>query len=121
MSEPTPAAGPELGAEDQKLITLARATRARAHAAEGAAVRDLDGRTYAAATVSLPSLSLSAVQACVAMTVASGATGIAAAVVLGERAELAEPDAAVLGDLGGSAISVHLGDPRGTIAATVHP
>ena len=41
----------ELSAEDAKLVTLARATRARARAAEGAAVRDLDGRTYAAASV----------------------------------------------------------------------
>ena len=46
----------ELAAEDQKLVTLARATRARTGAAEGAAVRDPDGRTYAAATVDLPSL-----------------------------------------------------------------
>ena len=41
----------DLTAEDAKLVTLARATRARTGAAEGAAVRDLDGRTYAAATV----------------------------------------------------------------------
>ena len=46
----------DLSAEDAKLVTLARATRARTGAAEGAAVRDLDGRTYAAATVALPSL-----------------------------------------------------------------
>ena len=44
-----------LPAEDAKLVTLARATRARARAAEGAAVRDLDGRTYAAASVRLSS------------------------------------------------------------------
>ena len=48
-----------LSAEDRKLVTLARATRARTGAAEGAAVRDPDGRTYAAATVDLPSLRLS--------------------------------------------------------------
>ena len=47
-----PASPPaQLSAEDQKLVTLARATRARSGAAEGAAVRDSDGRTYAAATV----------------------------------------------------------------------
>ena len=33
----------ELSAEDQKLVTLARATRARTGSAEGAAVRDADG------------------------------------------------------------------------------
>ena len=41
--------------EDNKLVVLARATRARTGAAEGAALRDLDGRTYAGATVDLPS------------------------------------------------------------------
>ena len=49
-----------LVAEDAKLVTLARAARARIGAIEGAAVRDQDGRTYAAATVALPSLGLSA-------------------------------------------------------------
>ena len=86
----------ELNAEDRKLVTLARATRARTGAAEGAAVRDSDGRTYAAATVSLPSLELSAVQVCVAMAVASGSRGLDAAVVLGDATELAAPDEAVL-------------------------
>jgi len=42
-----------LPAEDAKLVTLARGARGRAAAAEGAAVRDEDGRTYAAATVEL--------------------------------------------------------------------
>ena len=42
---------PDLSPEDQKLVTLARATMARTGAPEGAAVRDLDGRTYAAAAV----------------------------------------------------------------------
>lgn len=107
---------PDLSAEDQKLVTLARATRARIQAAEGAAVRDTDGRTYAAATVDLPSLQLTAVQAVVAMAVASGSTGVDACVVLGEGQDLSEPDTAVLGDFAGSAgVTVHLGDPRGTI------
>ena len=48
-------------AEDRKLVTLARSTRARTRAAEGACVRDQDGRTYAGATVDLPSLGLTAV------------------------------------------------------------
>jgi hypothetical protein len=70
--------------EDQKLITLARSARARANAAQGAAVRDGDGRTYVAATVALPSLQLSALQVAVAMAVSSGAPGLEAAVVLGD-------------------------------------
>jgi len=111
----------DLSAEDKKLVTLARATGARIGAAEGAAVRDTDGRTYAAATVDLPSLQLSAVQACVAMAVASGSTGIDAVVVLGEAGALADPDRAVLSDFsGGAGVVAHLGDPRGSIAATIN-
>ncbi len=69
--------------EDAKLITLARSTRARTGAAQGAAVRDTTGRTYAASTVALPSLTLTALQVAVAMAVSSGASGLEAAVVLG--------------------------------------
>jgi len=109
----------ELSAEDRKLVTLARATRARTGAAEGAAVRDADGRTYAAATVSLPSLELSAVQVCVAMAVASGSHRLDAVVVLGNATELSAPDEAVLRDFGGEAVVVHLGDPKGAVSTTV--
>ena len=109
-----------LSAEDKKLVTLARATRARIQAAEGAAVRDTDGRTYAGATVDLPSLQLSAVQACIAMAVASGSTGVDACVVLGESGIVSEGDAAVLGDFSGAAGAVvHVGDARGTISGTM--
>ena len=65
-------------------MTLARSARARTRAAQGAAVRDGDGRTYVAASVELPSLQLSALQVAVAMAVSSGAPGLEAAVVLGE-------------------------------------
>jgi hypothetical protein len=106
-----------LGPEDRKLVTLARATRARTGAAQGAAVRDLDGRTYAAATVDLPSLRLGPAQACVAMAVASGARGLEAAVVLGGDGP-AEEDLAALRDLAGADLPVHHGDERGTLAGT---
>lgn len=69
--------------EDAKLVTLARAARARQSARQGAAVRDTDGRTYAATTVDLVSLSLSALQVAVAMAVSSGAPGVEAAVIVG--------------------------------------
>lgn len=106
----------DLSAEDKKLVTLARATRARIGAAEGAAARDTDGRTYAAATVALPSLQLSATHACIAMAVASGSAGIDALVLLGEAGSLADPDRAALADFAGAeGVVVHLGDPRGTI------
>ena len=68
--------------EDAKLLTLARANRARAQALEGAAVRDTDGRTYSAASVDLPSMHLSALQVAVAMAVSSGVKGLEAAVVV---------------------------------------
>lgn len=70
--------------EDEKLVTLARSARARVGAAQGAAVRDGDGRTYVAASVALPSLQLSALQVAVAMAVSSGAAKLEAAVVLGD-------------------------------------
>lgn len=109
----------ELSAEDRKLVTLARATRARTGAAEGAAVRDADGRTYAAATVDLPSLRVSAVGVCVAMAVASGAKDLEAAVVLTDAEALAAGDLDALRDLGSAGVVVHRVDARGTIAETV--
>jgi hypothetical protein len=76
----------ELPAEDAKLVTLARSARARTGGAQGAAVRDTDGRTYVAASVGLAALQLSALQVAVAMAVSSGALGLEAAVVLGDDA-----------------------------------
>lgn len=105
----------ELSAEDRKLVTLARATRARTGAAEGAAVRDLDGRTYAAATVDLPSLQVSAIGVCVAMAVASGSKGLEAVVVLGEAAEASANDLSVVKEFAGEDVPVLVGDPRGNL------
>ena len=99
-------------AEDAKLVTLARATRARARADEGAAVRDLDGRTYAAASVRLEHLDLSALEVCVAMAVSSGSAGLEAAVVLAGT----EPVLDAVRDFAGPGVPVHVGDERGTIA-----
>lgn len=56
----------QLDAEDAKLVVLARAAMARAEAGAGAAVRDVDGRTYAAAPVALSALELTGLQAAVA-------------------------------------------------------
>ena len=100
--------------EDNKLVVLAKATRARTGAAQGAALRDLDGRTYAGATVDLPSLRVSALEVCIAMAVASGARGAEAAVVLGEG----ETELGALGDFAGPGVPVHLGTPIGQIAET---
>jgi len=109
----------ELPAEDKKLVTLARATRARTGAAEGAAVRDSDGRTYAAATVVLPSLQISALGVCVAMAVASGSKGLEAAVVLGSAGSVADADLAAVRDFAGVGVVVHRGDAKGAVAETL--
>jgi hypothetical protein len=105
-------------AEDRKIITLARAARARIGAAEGASVRDTDGRTYAATSVRLPSLQLSAVQVAVAMAVSSGAPGLEAVAVNGPDA-LTEADRTAISDLGGSGVVVWLTDAAGAVRERV--
>lgn len=105
----------ELDPEDAKLVTLARAARARTGAAEGAAVRDDMGRTYAAASVDLPSLTLSALQAAVAAAVSSGAQQLEAAAVVTEQQSIDRDSTAAAADLGvGSPI---VADPDGTVRA----
>ncbi|MCA1227822.1 cytidine deaminase [Saccharopolyspora sp. 6M] len=89
----------ELDAEDAKIVTLARSARARTGAAEGAAVRDTDGRTYAACTVELPSLRLTALQVAVATAAASGAEGLEAAAVVTDAAEVSADSVAAVRDL----------------------
>ena len=89
----------DIDPEDAKLVTLARSVRARNGAAEGAAVRDLDGRTYNASTVALPSLQLTALQAAVAAAVSSGAEGLEAAVVVTDSATLDEQSVKAVRDL----------------------
>lgn len=101
--------------EDQKILTLARGTRARTRAAEGASVRDTDGRTYAAASVDLPSLRLSAVQVAVAMALSSGSRGLEAVAVLSDAAGIREEDLAVVRDFAGSGVAVLLGTPDGAV------
>jgi hypothetical protein len=105
---------PDLSSEDAKLITLARAARARTGAVEGAAVRDGDGRTYAATTVSLPSLSLTALQLAVATAVASGAGTLEAAAVVTEASALDELGQAAVRDMSPVA-PVHIAGPDGAL------
>ncbi|MGD0553466.1 MAG: cytidine deaminase [Streptosporangiaceae bacterium] len=103
--------------EDLKLITLARASRARAEASEGAAVRDQTGRTYSAATVTLPSLRLSALQVAVAMAASSGAESLeAAAVVTTTNPQPA--DLSAVRDLGKTA-TVFVAAADGTLRETI--
>ena len=105
-------------AEDTKLVTLARGARARVGAAEGAAVRDQDGRTYAAATVALPSLTLTALQLAVASAAAAGATLIEAAAVVTEAATLERLGHAAVRDLNESA-PIHVAGADGKLLGTV--
>jgi hypothetical protein len=113
VSEVTP------GEEDLKIITLARSSRARVAASEGAAVRDEIGRTYTAAAVALPSLRLSALRLAVAMAVSSGARKLEAAALVSD-ADLDPGDLAVVRDLGPGATVFHAA-PDGTILRTLTP
>jgi len=101
--------------EDKKILTLARSTRARTGAAQGASLRDTDGRTYAAASVDLPSLRLSAVQVAVAMAASSGAPGLEAVALLGEPAEATADDLAAVRDLAGSGVPILVGTADGKV------
>ena len=102
-----------LSPEDAKIVTLARSVRARTRAHEGACVRDLDGRTYAGATVELPSLRLSAVAVAVAMAASSAATGLEAVAVLGDADSVSAEDLAVVRDFAGPGVPVLRGGPDG--------
>ena len=108
------------GPEDEKIITLARAARARVAAAEGAAVRDETGRTYAAAAIALPSLQLSALHLAVAMAVSSGATNLEAAALVSDGSAPDPGDIAAVRELGPDAVVFHAA-PDGTVLATLRP
>lgn len=106
-----------LAAEDAKLVTLARGARVRVGAPEGAALRDETGRTYASASVTLPSLHLSALQAVVAQAVAAGARGVEAAVLVVDHGGADADGVAAVRDLGGVGVALLAVDAKGT----VHP
>ncbi len=108
---------PDLQPEDAKLVTLARSARGRTGAPEGAAVRDTDGRTYVAASVALPSLRLSALQAAVAAAVSSGVTALEAAAVVSDAGAVEEAGLAAVHDLTAGA-PVHLAGPDGVVRGT---
>lgn len=105
MSDDTTSAPVPDDAEDRKIITLARAARARAGARQGACVRDGDGRTYAATSIALASLSLSAVQLAVAMAVSSSAPGLEA-VALSADGDPTDDDLAVVREVAGGPVAV---------------
>lgn len=105
--------------EDVKLLTLARASRARGHSNEGAAIRDSDGRTYAATNVDLPSLQLSALQVAVAMAISSGVKGLEAALVVDDLLAVSDVDLDVVRDFAGDGLPVFHADTSGAVLETV--
>jgi cytidine deaminase len=111
--------------EDTKIVTLARGARLRAHAphtgvAEGAAVRDTDGRTYAAATVENadPALTTSALRGAVAAAASSGARSFEAAALVTDAA-VSEADLAVLREFG-AGVPLHVAGPDAVLRETLH-
>jgi cytidine deaminase len=110
--------------EDAKIVTLARGARLRAHAPhtglrEGAAVRDTDGRTYAAATVENrdPGLTTSALRAAVAAGASSGVRTFEAAALVTEGL-VSEADLAVLREFG-VGVPIHVAGPDGVVRDTL--
>lgn len=104
--------------EDAKIITLARAARARTQAEQGACVRDTDGRTYAATSVQLDHLHLSGIAVAVAMAVSSGAAGLEA-IALSADAAPSPDDLAVVRDLPGTGVLLWWTDARGAVQAKI--
>jgi cytidine deaminase len=110
-----------LDPEDAKILTLARSARLRAYAphtgiTEGAAIRDTDGRTYAAATVENadPALTVSALRAAVAAAASSGARTFEAAALVTEADEVDLRDLAFLAEFGDT-VPILLAGGDGTI------
>ncbi len=114
MAEPSRIDTAELEPDDAKLLVLARSSMGRTGAPEGAAVRDLDGRTYAASTVNLASLQLTALQAAVAAAVSSGAEGLEAAAVVSGAGAVDEDGIRAVRDLTSTA-AVLLADRNGDV------
>jgi hypothetical protein len=110
----------EPGPDDVKIIALARATRARVESAEGAAVRDETGRTYAAAAIALPSLRLSALRLAVAMAASSGATTLEAAALVSNGGQPDPADISAVRELGPRAVLFYAG-PDGEVLDVLKP
>lgn len=110
-----------LDPEDAKIITLARSARLRAYAphtgiTEGAAIRDTDGRTYAAATVENadPALTVSALRAAVAAAASSGARTFEAAALVTDADVVDLRDLAFLAEFG-TTVPILLAGADGTL------
>ena len=80
--------------------------------------QDTDGRAYAAASVHLEHLRLSAIAVAVAMAVSSGAGAIEAVAVAGVQGPSAE-DLEILRDLSGDGVTVWWADGSGTVQSMI--
>jgi len=105
----------ELSADDQKLVTLARAARARIQALAGAAVRDETGRTYVGADVNLECLRISAAELAVAQAVAAGATSVAAIAIVGILNGDWQTQVQPVRELSGTGVTVVLAGRTGSV------
>jgi cytidine deaminase len=110
-----------LDPEDAKIVALARSARLRAYAphtgiTEGAAIRDTDGRTYAAATVENadPALTVSALRAAVAAAASSGARTFEAAALVTDADAVDLRDLAFLAEFGAT-VPILLAGADGTV------
>ena len=125
-----PAGRSPLGAEDAKLIVLARAARVRAYTpydervVEGAAVRDTDGRTYAAATVQHKEerLGSSALRGALAAFASSGARTLEAVALVHERTVgvVCADDLMMVAEFGAD-VPIFVAGLDGAVHATVVP
>jgi len=104
----------ELDPQDAKLVTLARASMARIGADHGAAVRDVDGRSYAAGPVALTCLAIGALDLAVAQAVSAGAKGLEAAAVV-STAENPIVSVASVREVGGEGVSVYVANAQGDV------
>lgn len=73
--------------EDQKLLTLAKATMARSNSISAAALRDTTGRTYVAIPVKSGTFQVDALLAVLTVAKASQIAGIEAIVISGQLPE----------------------------------
>jgi cytidine deaminase len=110
-----------LDPEDAKILTLARAAQQRAYAphtgeGEGAAVRDHEGRTYAAATVEHADarLTTTAVRAAIAAAASSGARSIEAVAIGTPRGVACADDVSIVAEFGHDA-AVFVADLAGRV------
>lgn len=108
----------EMTTDAEHLIARARTARTHNAASSGACVRDMDGQTYVATNIGLPSLRISSLQLAVAMAVSAGADAIQDAAVVSDSSGPSEID--VVRDLAGAGVPVVFADIAGRLQQVCH-